>query len=153
MRVILFSHFMGDGLGDRTFRCNARAFFLTYPRCGIPGKELLDKLCHVESSWVYITVGEESHSNGEAHRHALVVCSKKRDLRSATYFDIDGFHPNVQSARNIHDVIAYVQKVTQPSSFNIRRISSSRLEIARRERVLIGELLFRAVTPPPPSLL
>lgn len=100
---------MGDGLAT-TFRCNARAFFLTYPRCHSPRQELLEFLCGLEPSWVYVTVGEESHQDGCPHRHAVLVCNKKRDIRNPAYFDYNGFHCNVQSCRNVHDVIAYVQK-------------------------------------------
>lgn len=132
---------------------NYRSFFLTYPRCSASRQDVLDHLCRLEPSWVYVTVGEELHEDGTPHCHALLCLSKKRDIRNPLHFDFQGHHCNVQPCRNVHDVLAYVQKVTLPFLINVRRIASSRLAIAQRQRALIGELLFRAVTPPRPSLL
>lgn len=97
-------------MGDERFRVNARNFFLTYPRCDQPSQELLAFLCGLKSTWIYVTVGEECHQDGTPHRHALVSLSKKWDVRSAQAFDWRGYHPNVQAARDLSAVLAYVHK-------------------------------------------
>lgn len=107
LRVILLSQIWGMANG---FRCNCRSFFLTYPRCDSSRQELLEFLCGLEPSWVYVTVGEETHADGSPHLHALVVTAKKRDIRDAAHFNFNGHHCNVQPARNVSDVAAYVQK-------------------------------------------
>lgn len=123
LRVILILNLWGmsdseSTLGTSSFSFNYRSFFLTYPRCGASRQDVLDHLCRLEPSWVYVTVGSELHEDGAPHCHALLCLSKKRDIRNPLHFDYEGSHCNVQPCRNVHDVLAYVQKVTQPFFIN-----------------------------------
>lgn len=50
------------------------------------------------------------HEDGSPHIHALGVWLKRKNIISATAFDVDGYHPNIQCARNVKDVFQYVIK-------------------------------------------
>lgn len=115
---------MVDG-PSRPFRLAARSVFLTYPRCSASGQELLDFLCGLEPTWVYATVGTEAHQDGTPHLHALVLFSKKRDIRNAKHFDWRGYHPNVQPTRSVPEAIAYVQKENCYVECGIRPLSKT----------------------------
>lgn len=58
----------------------------------------------------YAVVSSEKHEDGSLHRHALLQFSKPFRTRSETIFDIQGFHPNIQSARNPAATDKYVKK-------------------------------------------
>lgn len=54
------------------FRCNARVFFLTYPRCPIPAQYALDKLREIIGPRLdFICVGHELHKDGGDHLHSV----------------------------------------------------------------------------------
>ena len=91
------------------FQLNAKNIFLTYPKCGLPLPIMLAFFvsgCNPE----YAVVSSEKHEDGSLHRHALLQFSKPFRTRSETIFDIQGFHPNIQSARNPAATDKYVKK-------------------------------------------
>jgi len=91
------------------FRLNARNIFLTYPQCSLSKEDLLLKLQAIKSPDYYV-IGQENHADGNLHLHALLRYNKPVDVRSPTFFDIDGFHPNMQTARHPDKVRDYVKK-------------------------------------------
>lgn len=96
-----------------TFNC--RHFFLTYPRCPLPANVLLDHLKGLSTprgialSPTFIRVARELHEDGYPHLHAL-LCLPQSYRASATFFDLQGYHPNIQGARSINDVKTYLEK-------------------------------------------
>jgi len=93
-----------------SFRINARSFFLTYAQCSLDKSELLTYLLNLEPSTKFCRVSCELHEDGHPHLHVLLTLSKKRDIRDKRHFDWMDQHPNIQSARNIVDVLEYISK-------------------------------------------
>ncbi len=63
------------------FRCNARVFFLTYPRCDVPSGDALTLLRGLIGQRLdFICVGHELHQDGGNHLH--VVFSVKVCIRT-----------------------------------------------------------------------
>lgn len=48
--------------------------------------------------------------DGTPHLHALGVWRKRKNIISMNAFDVDGCHPNIQTARSVKDVYLYVIK-------------------------------------------
>lgn len=94
------------------FRCDAKNFFLTYPQsANITTKEdLLEFLKNRRPGVTYCIVSKESHADGNTHYHALLCLTSRYDCRNESYFDFQGHHPNVQSARNTIATIKYIKK-------------------------------------------
>lgn len=54
------------------FRCNARVFFLTYPRCPVPAGDALQLLTGLIGERLqFICVGHELHKDGGDHLHVV----------------------------------------------------------------------------------
>ena len=90
----------------------ASSFLLTYPQCTL-AKDVVFTTLSAYDSCVYTLVAQESHADGGRHYHAVLHFSKKQRVGS-TFFDIEGFHPNVKSVGRRKDdwerVIAYCNK-------------------------------------------
>jgi len=104
-----------NGLGnvlvdDKKFRINAKSVFLTYPQCSLEKQILLNFLASLKHETAYIIVCKEKHKDGTPHLHAVVNFKKKVDIRRNNYFDLNGFHPNIQSTKNINASIQYCKK-------------------------------------------
>lgn len=111
------------------FRCNARVFFLTYPRCPVPSGDALSLLRGLIGNRLeFICVGHELHKDGGDHLHVVFQVKRKWDIRNQRKFDIttdtEQWHCNIQAARNNKHVYDYVTKArdyiewgTPPSSF------------------------------------
>lgn len=100
-----------------TFNFNAKNVFLTYPQCETLTKEALYKAA-IEWGCVSGTIGEETHQDGGRHLHAVFAFDRKRHIRSERFFDVGGYHPNIQSARNVKAVREYCEKEdTEPLRF------------------------------------
>lgn len=90
-----------------SFRVNARNIFLTYPQLNISHQVLHDYLQTLADN-VYSCV--ERHQDGNTHFHAICSYEKKKDIRSATYFDFEGHHCNIQACRNLEASVRYIEK-------------------------------------------
>jgi len=55
-------------------------------------------------------ISREQHADGTLHLHAYISLTRKLNTTNQHVFDVRGFHPNIQSARNLKAVIAYVIK-------------------------------------------
>jgi len=58
-------------------------------------------------AWV---IGEERHQDEGLHFHALLRYPDRIDIRDARFWDVEGYHPNVQSARGWKKVMNYCIK-------------------------------------------
>ena len=65
----------------------------------------------------FIAVSRETHSDGGFHLHALVMCKCRIYIRSADWFDIDGYHPNIEAAKSYSNVYSYICKVSDPTTY------------------------------------
>lgn len=91
------------------FRFNAKRLFATYPQCGeLTVQSVRD--FYQELGATAFTIGREVHADGGYHIHCLVEWPNKYDTRDERKFDINGQHPNVQSARNARAVYQYCIK-------------------------------------------
>nr|QXP07648.1 MAG: replication associated protein [Arizlama virus] len=98
----------------KQFRCQAKCFFLTYPRCDAT-KEVL--LTHLRSKGciVQYVIGREEHEEddevlGKHHLHAVIRYMTKINVKDPTFFDLNGFHCNIQGCRNFVASAAYAKK-------------------------------------------
>lgn len=99
------------------FRLQTKNIFLTYSNiqqqsANFNKQELFDHLKSLpfRSPITYLVVGHELHEDGNDHFHAAISLSEKCQIRSETFFDFKGVHPNIQSARNIFTVQKYCKK-------------------------------------------
>ncbi|ADT91305.1 Rep [Bromus catharticus striate mosaic virus] len=94
------------------FEVRSRNIFLTYSKCHLDPvfmqEHLSSLLRRFEPTYVY--VAREEHQDGSYHLHCLVQCKKYVRTKSAKFFDVEEFHPNVQNARMPHKVLAYIKK-------------------------------------------
>jgi len=58
----------------------------------------------------YLICCIEAHQDGTPHVHAVIQFSKKVDIRNERHFDLNEFHPNVQSVKHMGKSINYVKK-------------------------------------------
>jgi len=91
------------------FRLNTRTVYLTYPQCPMEMQPMLEAL-RQKKDYVYHAICRERHQDGQYHLHVMLQYATPVNIRNAAFFDIDGFHPNIQSARKPKDVLAYIMK-------------------------------------------
>jgi len=91
------------------FRANSKAFFLTFPQCF---EEPATIGAHLESlhPTEYCVVARELHQDGNPHLHALVIYTEKKNIRNATFFDFNNYHPNIISPRDRKATVTYIKK-------------------------------------------
>lgn len=112
---------------NNSFSFHAKNVFLTYPRCPA-SKEWVKDWFMVKflNKINYFTIAEEDHeevdeNNGVGgHIHAVLSFKTKTRIRNQTTFDLEIYdnesglpiiyHPNIQSPRNLKDVIEYCKK-------------------------------------------
>lgn len=89
-------------------------FLITYPQCDLEHQAIWDKcLQHGATGAI---VASEYHQDGAAHRHAYVEFATRKEF-GARSFDVRGFHPNIQSCRDVNASRDYVRKDGQFSIF------------------------------------
>lgn len=91
------------------FRINAKNFFLTYPQSNELSNEKIRDFFTTKGAISY-TISREQHRDGNYHHHALIEFGQPFSSRDERIFDIEGFHPNIQTARNMRNVRDYVKK-------------------------------------------
>lgn len=91
-----------------TFRHAARFTFLTYPQCSLTMDQLQAFL--IEKGYATGIVCTELHEDGNAHLHAAIDYGKRHDVRNERYYDLEGFHPNIQRCRSWAAAVNYVKK-------------------------------------------
>jgi len=91
------------------YQLNAKNIFLTYPQCPMPICRVMAGL-RSKPNVAYVCVSQEKHQDGKLHLHAFVQFSVAFRTRDPKAFDLDGYHPNVQSCRSITKTLEYVKK-------------------------------------------
>nr|QIH45417.1 replication protein [Ludwigia yellow vein Vietnam virus]QIH45438.1 replication protein [Ludwigia yellow vein Vietnam virus]QIH45444.1 replication protein [Ludwigia yellow vein Vietnam virus] len=102
----------------RSFKINAKNFFLTYPHCSLSKEEALSQLRALETptNKKYIKICRELHEDGSPHLHVLVQFEGKFQCKNQRFFDLvspsrsSHFHPNIQGAKSSSDVKSYMEK-------------------------------------------
>ncbi|BAA25580.1 unnamed protein product [Miscanthus streak virus - [Japan 98]] len=100
-----------------TPRWNSKQFFLTYPHCNLTPSELMKELFSrlTEKIPGYIKVSQEFHKDGDPHLHVLIQLNTKLCTRNPKFFDVQGFHPNIQPVRDAEKVFGYISKTNGDS--------------------------------------
>jgi len=96
--------------GSRKFRVDSKGWFLTYPKCALTKEEVLSALKDKRKGLKSVLVSRELHEDGEPHLHCYLYYEKEFSCKNERFFDISGFHPNVQSAKSVRAVQAYIKK-------------------------------------------
>lgn len=103
---------------DKKFRLQCRNFFLTYPKTPVHlmKEDFIEYLTNLCPDYSYMCVAKEKHQDDTPHFHVLLMLQSKKHIRSARYFDMEHgwdtspIHCNIQAARNVDDVLAYINK-------------------------------------------
>lgn len=99
------------------FDLRAKSLAITYPQCKLSKEMVLSHLGVLHKDAVYIIVAAETHKDGNPHLHACVLLPKPFRTKRARFWDLEGFHPNVQGIRSIPKWLDYIKKVTQSELF------------------------------------
>lgn len=91
------------------FRFQAINVFLTYPQCNLSKERVLELIKLIRPVKDYC-VAQEQHADGTPHIHAWFNFVTKCNTENQNYFDIEGFHPNIQKPRSIKSVQEYITK-------------------------------------------
>jgi Geminivirus Rep catalytic domain/Geminivirus rep protein central domain len=91
------------------FRLSCKNVYLTYPQCNLSKEDLLNDLTALKPIQRY-AICQEKHQDDSLHLHALICYDKKHESINERYYDVRGFHPNIQPCRNIKDVYNYIAK-------------------------------------------
>lgn len=92
------------------FRISAKGFFVTFPRCNLDKETVITTLRGYFQDIEYIIVAHELHEDEGDHLHCLIIFENTKNLKNARAFDIDDFHPNIQSIKKPNDCLKYVTK-------------------------------------------
>ncbi|ACF40519.1 RepA [Maize streak virus] len=103
---------MASSSSNRSFLHRNANTFLTYPHCPENPEIISQKLWDLVARWnpLYIVCAREAHRDGNMHLHALLQTDKPVRTTDARFFDIEGFHPNIQSAKSVNKVRDYILK-------------------------------------------
>lgn len=101
------------------FHLQAKRFFVTYPKCDLDKTMVVEWFVSQHAVHQAI-VSEEKHEDGDPHLHAYIVFEKAKRLSKADIFDLNGFHPNIQSVKNMKETVRYITKEDkEPAQHNI----------------------------------
>nr|ACC68186.1 replication associated protein [Urochloa streak virus] len=101
-----------NSVASRSFKHRNANTYLTYPKCPLEPEAIGLTLWSLIAPWepAYIIVCREAHQDGTWHCHALAQSVKPVTTRNSRFFDIEDHHPNIQSAKSVDKVRAYILK-------------------------------------------
>nr|WP_012477128.1 replication-associated protein [Candidatus Phytoplasma australiense]ABD04144.1 replication associated protein [Candidatus Phytoplasma australiense] len=97
------------------FRLRTRDIFLTYSKCPL-GKEkihnhLKQLLASKKKEIKYIISNNENHQDHkEIHTHVFIQLKKQIEITNQRFFDIEGYHPKIETARDVEKSVSYIKK-------------------------------------------
>jgi hypothetical protein len=94
----------------KAFRIQASHLAITYPQCELDSEVIKEKLFSKLDGIQHYVIAREKHQDGNYHIHVYLGLQKKCNIRNARFFDIDGFHPNVQACWSPRLWYNYVKK-------------------------------------------
>lgn len=92
------------------FRINAKRLLLTYPQSTIDSQSLWDFFNTLPIKPNKAIICTELHEDGNQHTHAAVELVRRVNTTRVRYFDFEGYHPNVQTARSWGACVNYCRK-------------------------------------------
>lgn len=97
-----------------SFQLRSKNVALTYPKCPLDKQRVLDALRgKCGDNLNAILVSSEQHADGSPHLHAYLRFDTALSTRDSRYFDIEDYHPNVQSCRSPKKWLAYCRKADE----------------------------------------
>jgi len=98
----------------------SRKHFLTSPHSVKKAKDVLDEYSTLMSKYTveYAACVEEAHEDGTPHLHLVAKTSKQPKVSFKDLEKVFGKHVNVQTVRNEHDSLSYINKSGTPVTFN-----------------------------------
>lgn len=102
-----------------SYRFQAKSVFLTYPQCSLSKEDCLHflntKFVTKNVETVSYAISREKHKDEGLHLHAVFVFNKRFSTTDTSFFDLpaggaDVYHPNIQTPKNIKNVVDYVIK-------------------------------------------
>lgn len=100
------------------FRCQYKTVGLTYSQCSKTREELRDFLLGLSNKIEDYYIAQETHKDGNFHLHVWFNFCEKPNIRKCTYFDFDGFHPNVGNKKR-NWIFNYLKKQDKNPCTNI----------------------------------
>lgn len=94
----------------KTFRLQSKGWFLTYPRCSLSKEDAMEQLKALRKGLKQVLVSRELHEDGEPHLHCYLYYGQQFDCKNERFFDLGSYHPNIQVAKSLRAVQAYVKK-------------------------------------------
>lgn len=93
------------------FRIQARNVGLTYPQCPLDKSVVLERLrVLLRDNFHSGLAAAEQHADGNQHLHVYLRLVSKPNIRDSRFFDLEGYHPNVQSLRSAKNWVLYCTK-------------------------------------------
>lgn len=92
--------------------------------------------------WKYVLVCEEKHEDGSPHLHALVQLKQRKDITNPRFFDLDGYHPKIEVAKDIEGSITYIKKDGNVIEEGIPSIPSKKKQKLSNKDLLEGDLKY-----------
>lgn len=93
------------------FQLRAKNVSLTYPQCNLDKRDVFDRLhALIGNNLSGLLVAVERHADGNPHLHCFIRGYNAISTRDSRFFDLDGYHPNVQSCRSQRSWIRYCLK-------------------------------------------
>lgn len=108
--AVLKKVILGKPSSSKKFRINAQHFALTYSQCGDLSKDEVLAYITEKRPVDHVVCGLEKHEDGGNHIHVYVRFTKKINVKSERFFDVDGYHPNIQAMRDPRKWYNYVTK-------------------------------------------
>jgi hypothetical protein len=94
----------------KAFRISCSHLAITYPQCDLDQEVIKERLFSKLDCIQHYVIAREQHQDGNYHIHVYLGLQKKCDIRNARFFDIEGFHPNVQACWSPKQWYNYVKK-------------------------------------------
>lgn len=104
--------FVGDEIQPPTKKLEAAGWFLTFPQCPLKKEEMLAAL-QAKLDLLDYVVAEEKHEDGSPHLHCFLKLATKfywNAKKFPRYWDVEGYHPHVETARSWKCCAAYCKK-------------------------------------------
>ena len=123
------------------FRLQSTTYFLTYKGISDSGqkitKESLANYLLERNPWdiklkpIKHLVCEQMYDDGTPHFHAILIYSKRKQIKNQDHFDYLGIHPNIQPMRNMKAALQYVYKEDPCPYTNMDIVSQRRVARAK----------------------
>lgn len=118
------------------FRFQGINVALTYPTCTLLKEDIYNHLLSLSidrNTVQELLVAQETHEDGQPHFHCYLRWSSKPNIRNPNFFDILGFHPNIQTCRSRNQWIQYCTKTDKEPKSNFEWDKSSNIQRALQQ--------------------